>query len=133
MALYKTALLRSLGTLAFIWLMMNLIGPGWLTLYRIADTGQLALATITAIDPGNHQGCSFEYTVNGVPHRGHGTGCSPRGIGADLQVTYAPIDPTYATTENAGQELLNQVFVPVFMALFVGGISAIPVRRPIAG
>jgi len=129
MAPYKIALLRTFGVLAVAWLMVNSLGPGWLTLYRIASTGQLALAKITAIDPENHLGCSFEYTVEGVLHRGHATGCSPLGVGADLQVTYAPINPTYATTENAGQVLLNQVFVPLFIAVFVGIISAIAERK----
>jgi hypothetical protein len=128
---YVVALQRSLGLLAIIWLVMNLVGPGWLSLYRIASTGQLVMARITAIEPSNHLGCSFEYTVEGAQYRGHGSGCSPRGLGAELPVTYAPIDPTYATASNAGEELLRQVLIPPFVAVFAGFVSAFMGRRSI--
>ncbi len=133
MAPYVVALRRSLGLLAFIWLAMNLAGPGWVSLYRIASTGRLVMAKITEIEPGNHLGCSFEYTVDGARYRGHCSGCSPRGLGAELPVTYAPVDPTYATTSDAGEELLRQVLIPPFVAVFAGFLSAFMGRKSIWG
>ena len=131
MAPYVVALRRSLGLLAVFWLAMNLVGPGWLSLYRVASTGQIVMAKITAIEPSNHLGCSFEYTVQGAQYRGHGSGCSARGVGAELPVSYAPIDPTFATASNAGEELLREVLIPPFVAVFAGFVSAFMSLRSI--
>lgn len=109
--------------LTFYWTLLNVTGPGWVAWYRLEQGGQASVATITGIRPEIHQGCSFKFTVAGVEHHGQGYGCSPRGVGAELPVTYLPADPAFASTGSPGEELLLEIFGPLGLAA-VGGLGS---------
>jgi hypothetical protein len=120
----RVGLLVFATALTFFWTLLNATGPGWVAWYRLEKLGQTAVATITSIQPEIHQRCSFKFTVAGVEHHGEGDGCSPRGVGAALPVTYLPADPSFVSTTNPGEELLLEVLGPLGLAVLAGLMCA---------
>ena len=115
--------------LTFFWTLENTIGPGWAAWYRLEKFGQPAVATITGIRAEVHQRCSFKFTVAGVGHEGQDDGCSQLGIGAALQVTYLPTDPSFVSTRDPAGELLFEILAPLGLAVFGGVMTTWRISR----
>ncbi len=119
----RVGLLVFATALTFYWTVLNATGPGWVAWYRLEKAGQPAIATITGIQPEIHQRCSFKFTVAGIEHHGQGDGCSARGAGTALPVTYLPTDPAFVITRNPRDELLLEIVGPLGLAVF-GGLGS---------
>jgi hypothetical protein len=125
----RVGLLVFATALTFYWTLLNATGPGWVAWYRLEKGGQAAVATITDIQPEIHQRCSFKFTVAGVERHGQGDGCSPRGVGAALPVTYLPTDPSFVSTRDPAGELLFEILAPLGLAVFGGVVSTWQISR----
>ena len=116
--------------LGFYWITVNLADHGFLAWYRLARDGRPVTATITAVRPDNHAGCSDEYRAQGRTLRGHDCGCSRLGVGGTLQVTYLPDDPTFATNADPMGQLEFEIFDPLALAC-VGALVAAARFKPV--
>ncbi len=115
--------------LAFYWGGINLMTPGFLAWYRLADTGQPAAATITEVRPSNHAGCSFTYEVGGKTFAGRDAGCADLGVGGTLAITYLPANPAFATRKDPQGELESEIFGPLVLASLAGVVVAMRLRK----
>ena len=124
----RVGLLYGLGALVFVAGSLNLTMGGWLNWYRLAREGRRTAATITRVEPRNHQRCHFEYSVHAARYQGLKDGCQA-AVGDTLTVTYSPAEPSFVTGGSPAGELGVQVIGSVVMAMLAGLAAALHVRR----
>ncbi|MEB0032127.1 hypothetical protein QN372_15305 [Undibacterium sp. RTI2.1] len=121
----------ALFAFTFFSVMLNLSGPGWLGWYEMSEKGQKIEATITQIQPENHQRCYFRYSIAGRNLDGTGDGCADLGVNGKLLVIYLPGDPKFVTTRNPNEELALTIIVPLLFSIIAGVIVALRQFRKI--
>ena len=109
---------------AFFTIAINSQTYGWLSWYRLYQSGQETQAVITRQQPEIHQRCFFKFTVNSRVYENWGDGCSTIPVGNEVPVTYLPADPSIVTLNSPGEELASLVFGPLVISLLAGLVGA---------
>jgi hypothetical protein len=123
---WLTALGVWLGLSLFMAVIFNTSGLGYVDSYRLAHHGQRIAATVIKLEPHNHAGCQYSYTVAGRNHTASASACADnQKVGDEILVSYLPTDPSvsalgYPEGEFRTHVLLN-VFVPLLFAVLVSG------------
>jgi hypothetical protein len=119
-----------MATIAFTFFafVMNIQSRDWLAWYHLASSGQATQAIITGLQPENHQGCSFQYTVNSRKYEGSEGGCHT-SIGQSVQAIYLPSEPSFVTLKSPQSELILQILSAVILSALAGAVSAWQVHR----
>ena len=92
--------------------------------YQLARNGRTTIGTVTALQPSNHDGCTYEYQVaHSTYSRSEETCGTNHTVGSSIRVTYLPGHPGTATARNASstfwEALLFVLGAPSLLALLV--------------
>jgi Protein of unknown function (DUF3592) len=125
-----------LGFFLLIAIVFNGFGKGWVDSYRLAHDGRQIAATVVKLEPDNHAGCEYSYSVDGRTHTHSIPGCpdNPQ-VGDHIVVTYDPSHPSDSTLGSPSGQLRTQaliaILVPTVFAALIGrrGIVALLQRR----
>ncbi len=124
----RAGILGAVAAFVFFAGAMNAMMRGWPAWYRLARDGQVAQAKITRLQPEIHQTCHFEFSIGPKAYEGSDQGCHAQ-IGDTVRITYAPTDPSFATTASPKEELTEQVVGALGMACLAGVSVWWQVRR----
>jgi len=101
---------------------INSTSTNWLDLYRLARSGTLTQASVTAIHPENHRACDFAYTVGGHSYS-HLESCHLL-VGEASSLIYLPSEPSVAIVHSPDGELEAAIVVPLVMSMIFGIVAA---------
>jgi hypothetical protein len=96
---------------------------GWIGWYQLADSGQPLDATIVSLQPEVHRSCRYRYTVDSVTYERSEGGCEI-SVGSNVQITYLPSDPTFATIRDPRSELCFRVLGATLLSIIAGFVTA---------
>jgi len=117
-----TGLLVAGVSFTFFAIVINIQPHGWLKWYELSHSGQGVQATITQLQPENHQTCFFRYTVDAHEYEGSDQGCHSE-IGRAVAITYLPADPTFATIASPNKQLAFLLLAPALLSGLAGVFS----------
>jgi len=108
-------------------LYFNLTQHGWIAWYRLHSDGRTTAATITQLNPTNHNGCRYAYSVASRSYTHSEEGCADDHLLGDvISVTYSPSDPAFATVDDPLDRLrtalIVNLLVPTAAAIGIAGI-----------
>ena len=116
---------------AFFAVTYNVFGLGWIDAYQLAHSGKTTVATVTKLEPQNHDGCQYAYKVADHTYtRSEETCGTGHQLGDRFAILYLPATPSVATMSSPDTELRNQILLNLFVpTLFAGVIGAERRRR----
>jgi hypothetical protein len=118
------------AALAFYWSAATFGGGfDWRRHYRLMVTSDRAEATVTSVDPQNHNTAHYEFDANGQRYRGADQGMGGVGVGDTVIVYYLPADPTFSTVEPPGEDLGFTIIAPLVLSVLAGFIAMARVAR----
>jgi hypothetical protein len=118
----RVALLTGLLAFAFFATAINCQPHGWVDWYHLANSGQVAVATVTQLEPENHQSCLFSYAIGSHVYASSAGGCAVPA-GQRVVVTYLPSDPSFVSLQSPREQFTFLVSAPIIMSVF-GGLLA---------
>jgi hypothetical protein len=81
----------------------SIFGLGWPNTIRLAEGGRSAVGTVVRLQPHNHDGCVYSYTVGVREYTNSYEGCGAKHLlGAPLAITYLPNHPKVSVPGSAG-------------------------------
>lgn len=110
----------------FFAIAINSGSNNWLNLYQLTKSSTSTQATVTAIYPENHNGCTFAHTVNGRAYS-HLESCHLI-VGSETSLIYLPVEPSVAIVRSASDELKAAIEVPLGMSIIAGILAALGQR-----
>jgi hypothetical protein len=115
----------------------TLTGRGWVNTIELADHGVRVAATVVKLEPGNHGGCQYTYSVDSHSYTKSDERCGEtRQVGDRILITYVPSHPAVSTADSPGGNLRNALLintgVPTLFAIVIGRRGAIRRRRIVA-
>lgn len=108
---------------------VNTFGSGWGDLSLLAHDGQRTTATVSELEPNNHNGCKYRFSIGGHSYTGSQERCADSlRVGDSVPVTYLPSNPSVSTTGTAGSRLRRALLItflaPTALAVFAGFLGA---------
>lgn len=113
----------------------NVFGLGWIDAYQLAHSGKTTDATVTKLEPQNHDGCQYAYTVADHTVADHtyarseetcGTG---HQLGDRFAIIYLPATPSVATMSSPGTALRGQILFNLLVPTLAAGVVGAGRRR----
>lgn len=105
------------------------VGPGlfsgrWVDEYRLAVSGQHIVGEVTALQPSEHGGCRYRFSVHERSFQGSREACPAVHVGSRIGVTYLPSEPSVSDigdpSETFRSDLAFALLAPTVIALLVG-------------
>ncbi len=132
----RTAVPRSWGLPFVVWVavfgflaLTSWAGAAsWPDAIQLARHGERTVATIVKLEPANHGGCEYSYSV-GAKHYSRSTGACNGIVGSPVFVTYLPERPSVSYVGAPGAALRKQVLVGLGVPTLLAALLAIVVWR----
>jgi hypothetical protein len=108
----------------------NVFGLGWIDAYQLAHSGKTAVATVTKLEPQNHDGCQYAYTVADHTYaRSEETCGTGHQLGDRFAIVYLPATPSVATMSSPGTALRGQILFNLLVPTLAAGVVVVAGRR----
>jgi hypothetical protein len=115
---------------AFMAATYNFFGLGWIDAYELAHSGKTTVATVTKLEPQNHDGCQYSYTVaDNTYARSEETCGTGHQLGDRFAILYLPATPSVATKSSPGPALRGQILFNLLVPTLAAGVIGAGRRR----
>ena len=117
-----------LGLFGAIGLTLSVGGNGWPARIQLARHGKTTIATIVRLEPQNHNGCVYEFVVDGESYSHSAEACDS-GVGSGMVVTYLPDRPSVSESGRPDSGLRNALIIGLGVPTLFATVTAIAVAR----
>lgn len=108
----------------------NVFGLGWIDAYQLAHSGKTTVATVTKLEPQNHDGCQYAYTVADHTYaRSEETCGTGHQLGDRFAIIYLPATPSVATMSSPSDALRGQILFNLLVPTLAAGVVGAGRRR----
>ena len=108
----------------------NVFGLGWIDAYQLAHSGKITVATVTKLEPQNHDGCQYAFTVADHTYTRSEEGCGTgHQLGDRFAIIYLPTTPSVATMSSPGAALRGQILFNLLVPTLAAGVVGAGRRR----
>jgi hypothetical protein len=98
-------------------------GLGWIDAYQLAHSGKTTVATVTNLEPENHDGCQYAYTVASHTYtRSEETCGTGHQLGDRFAIIYLPGTPSVATMSSPDTALRGQILFNLLVPTLAAGV-----------
>jgi hypothetical protein len=119
-----------IGVSFWVALSLFILGPefffgGWANDYRLATIGQSTVGRVTAVQPDNHESCSYRFEVGGREFRDSQQLCpADARVGGTITVTYLSSNPTISIVSSPWNALQTAIIFGIGVPALMGGFVA---------
>ena len=119
------------GLALFVFIALPLTGIGLAKPYELWRHSRTTSATITQLEPDDHDGCVFAFSASGTAYSVQDEGCgTDHSVGDRLAVLYDPGDPADASATNRATTLIDFLMVNFGIPILIGLVVGVSTHSP---